>query len=34
MGGARLSTAELVNEGLAGSSSEERDDNICIDDFK
>jgi hypothetical protein len=31
-GGARLSTIELVIEGLAGGSSEERVDDICIDD--
>jgi hypothetical protein len=33
-GGARLSTAELVNEGLAGGSSEEHADDICVDDVR
>jgi hypothetical protein len=33
-GGAWLSTDELVNEGLAGGSSEERADNVCINDIR
>jgi hypothetical protein len=32
VGDARLSTAELVNEGLAGGPREEHADNVCIDD--
>jgi hypothetical protein len=34
MGGARHLTAELVNEGLASGSSEERTDDVCVDDVR
>jgi hypothetical protein len=33
-GGARLLTAELVNKGLAGGSSEELADAVCVDDVR
>jgi hypothetical protein len=33
-GGARLSTAEHVNEGLAGGPREEHADDVCVDDVK
>jgi hypothetical protein len=34
VGGVRLSTAELVNEGLAAGSYEELADDVCVNDVK
>jgi hypothetical protein len=33
-GGAQLSTTELANEGLVGGSSEERADDVYVDDVR